>query len=250
MTFDRTMVIKLVLEYNGKEFFGWQVQPGRRTVQGEILKALSVLLKEKNFNLIGASRTDRGVHAEAQVASLHLKGDLGIELQDFRRSLNGILPRDIYVKEAVEAPPDFHARYKARAKIYRYRVLKGRSPIRKDFVWEFPFDYNSRRLRDLPVRIIGTHDFSYLCSGVPKGEGVVRVRSACWTRRGDEFHFVVEADRFLYRMVRILVGLMMKISSGRGDPSMLEDAISGKEMPKVWLAPPQGLTLVKVLYQI
>jgi len=242
------MVIKLLIEYNGKSFFGWQVQPNQRTVQGELRGALSVLLRGKKFQLIGASRTDRGVHAEGQVASVHLNEDLAMDLERFRYSLNGMLPRDIYVHSVEKVSDDFHARYSAKGKIYRYRILGGKSPIRKDFVWEFPFDYNSNKLRIAAKRLEGEHDFHNLSSSVRKGEGVVNVKRAFWRKRGDEFHFIIEADRFLYKMVRILVGMMMKVASGREKLSVFEDAIEGDLRPRIWVAPPHGLTLVKVLY--
>ncbi len=241
------MVLKLVIEYNGKNFFGWQVQPTVRTVQGELIKAVRILLKGRQFKLVGASRTDRGVHAEGQVASLHFEGKIE-DLDGFKRSLNGILPGDIYVHSIEIAPKNFNARYSAKGKIYRYRVLRGKSPIRKDFVWEFPFDYNSNKLRKLAVSLIGTHDFFNLSTNVKQGEGIVTVRRALWRKRGDEFHFIIEADRFLYRMVRILVGIMLKVATGRENHKVIEEALQCGRKPKIWLAPPQGLTLVKVIY--
>lgn len=242
------MVIKFLIEYNGKNFFGWQIQKDFRTVQGEMMRALSVILKDTNFKLIGASRTDRGVHAEGQVASLHLQGSPEFDLARFHHSLNGLLPSDIYIHKSEKVPDNFHARYSAKGKIYRYRILKGKSPIRKDFVWEFPFDYNSNKLREIAKNIEGTHDFQNLSSKEERGEGIVCVKRALWRKRGDEFHFIIEADRFLYKMVRIIVGVMMRIASGREKITLIHEALMGEAKPKVWLAPPQGLTLVKVIY--
>ncbi|HDM89730.1 MAG TPA: tRNA pseudouridine synthase A [candidate division WOR-3 bacterium] len=237
------MVIRLLIEYDGGDFYGWQVQPVVRTVQGELLKALRVLFPEGQFKLVGASRTDRGVHAEGQVASLHT--DFDVDVESLRQSLNGLTGSDILIKEAIEAEPDFNARYRAKGKLYRYRVLLGKSPLKRRFAWECPFEPDFDVLNRLASEVLGEHDFSLLSTDERGGK--CNVRYAAWLDRGEEVHFEIIADRFLHKMVRILAGTMVLIASGRLEEESLVGFFRGRRS-RVLVAPPHGLTLVRVYY--
>ena len=237
------MVIRLLIEYDGGDFYGWQVQPLVRTVQGELLKALRVLFPEGQFKLVGASRTDRGVHAEGQVASLHT--DFDVDVESLKRSLNGLTASDILIKEASEAEPDFNARYSAKGKLYRYRVLLGKSPLLRRFAWECPFEPDLEALNRLASEALGEHDFSLLSTD--ERGGICNVKYAAWLERGEELYFEIIADRFLHKMVRILVGTMILIASGRIDEKSLAGYFRGRRS-RVLVAPPHGLTLVRVYY--
>jgi len=241
------VVLKLLVEYDGKDFAGWQVQPKLRTVQGELIKSVDNFLR-KPFRLIGASRTDKGVHAEGQVVSLHTSEEIKMKKEEFRRALNAILPKDIYIKEVTEEKEDFHARFSAKSKVYRYRLIKGRSPLRRNHVWEYPYDFDENKLREASDLLVGTHDFHTLSVGTGKGKGDVNVKKAYWKKSGDEWHFYIEANRFLYKMVRILIGLMMRIASGKASIEDLERALEGERRPRIIVAPPHGLTLLKIRY--
>ncbi len=237
------MVIRLIIEYDGGDFYGWQIQPNLRTVQGELLEALRVLFPQGDFKLVGASRTDRGVHAEGQVASLHLNKD--VDLNWLKRSLNGLTGSDIYIKDVVQMPDDFNARYSAKGKLYRYRVLRGKSPIRRRFVWECPLDIDFSLLKELSDEVVGEHDFSLLSTD--ERGGICSVKRAEWVEVEDELHFYIEANRFLHKMVRILVGTMVLVASGKKDVDSFRNLFRGVQS-RVLVAPPQGLTLVRVYY--
>ncbi|MEO0230187.1 MAG: tRNA pseudouridine(38-40) synthase TruA [candidate division WOR-3 bacterium] len=243
------MVIKGVVEYDGTDFFGWQVQKDKRTVQGTLIEVLKRILNSDNFKLVGASRTDAGVHAENQVFSLHLKEPVRMSLESLKKALNSLLPNDVYVKSLEEAQEDFHARFKARSKIYKYRILDGaKSPLRTRYVWELPFRLDLGVLRQCADLLKGERDFSFLklTTGEKKNQKV-RFFSVSWDRVNDETVFVVEGDRFLYKLVRVLVASMVYSCKNFKSTSFFESFLEGKE-EKVLVAPAKGLTLVSVNY--
>jgi tRNA pseudouridine38-40 synthase len=242
------MTLKLILEYEGSGFSGWQIQPDARTVQGELERCLGPLLKGKPYKLIGASRTDSGVHAKGQTASLHLSESLNSGLRDFQRSLNGMLAPDVFVKDVEEMPGGFHARYSAKSKTYTYRILTGRSPLRRAFTWQVPWSLDPEVLKVCSELLLGFHDFAALAVNVKGGEGEVTVEESRWEPLDDELRFVVRANRFVYMMIRSLVGLMTRIALGKMDVPVLQRALEG-ERPKIFVAPPQGLTLMRVHYE-
>lgn len=242
-------VYRLDIEYDGTEFFGWQIQRKERTVQGELRRALEILLKTDQFGLVGASRTDAGVHAENQVASLHL--DRPIEdLGRFLRSLNGILPPDVAVKAITPAPSDFHARFSARGKRYRYRIALRKTALMRRFAWELQgWSPDPTLLEEMARSLIGEQDLRYLALEVdPQGSGKTVIRDAAWRREGDFYLFEIEGIRFFHKTVRILVGLMVRIASGKLPLEVLDRALKLKEKPPMFVAPAKGLTLVEVLY--
>src|SRR6476620_2645792 len=211
--------LKLVLAYDGSEFSGWQVQPQAATVQGTLASAIGRLTGEKVLPQ-GSGRTDAGVHALAQVASFSTASP--IPTQNLTKALNDILPPSIRVLEAAEAPPEFHARKSARAKTYRYRML--RSPICPPFlaryVWHYPYPLDEHAMRQAAALVVGEHDFTSFAAVDPERgepEDVSNVRHifcSTWEKDGEEFVYTVQGSGFLHHMVRNLVGTFLLVGKG------------------------------------
>ncbi|MFH1334938.1 MAG: tRNA pseudouridine(38-40) synthase TruA [Candidatus Zixiibacteriota bacterium] len=239
--------IKLVIEYDGSLFHGWQVQPGLRTVQDEIEKALYTILNQK-VNLIGAGRTDAGVHALGQVANFETENPQDAET--IQKSLNGILPEDIVIHKAEEVDPNFNARYSAKSRIYKYRVHLGRTAIQRRLAWEVTYALNVETLLEATREIEGEHDFTSFClaeSG--KESNLCNVKQAFWKKSGDELTFKIEANRFLHTMVRSLVGTLVEVARGYFSVSDFTEIIEAKDRRKAGpTAPAYGLYLVEVKY--
>lgn len=243
--------VKLTVEYDGAGFFGWQTQPGVRTVQGELEKALSRLANEPVI-VIGAGRTDRGVHATGQVAGASVPERW--TPSSLRRSLNAILPEDMWIAAAVEAPAGFHARYDAVARSYLYRVGTtdaARSPFRHRWCWPLAEPIDPAALNEAAAPIVGDHSFAaFAKSGQPERGTRCVVHEARWTPWGGigvQFH--VTANRFLHHMVRYLVGTMVDVARGRRPAADMAALLAGEPgLETSPPAPPQGLFLTRVLY--
>jgi len=235
----------MITEYDGSEFRGWQIQPQLRTIQGVISECLSTILREE-ITLVGAGRTDAGVHACAQVANFHSYTRMGAET--IRKRLNSILPHDIYVHKVSDAPDGFNSRYDATSKVYVYRVLQGRSPLKRYHAWEVKYRLNKDRMNQAAQHLIGEHDLSSFTVEA-RENSVIQISEAEWSERGDELIFKVEADRFLNKMVRMMVGRMVEIGRGRFLPEvmveLLEKRRKGTATPT---APAHGLYLREVKY--
>jgi tRNA pseudouridine38-40 synthase len=243
--------IKLTLHYDGSGFFGWQVQPGVRTVQADLEAALS-RLADRPVSVVAAGRTDRGVHATGQVASalMPAKWTPG----DLRRSLNAILPADMWVAGAATVAPEFHARYDAVAREYVYRVgtaPASHSPFHRRWCWPVRDPLDSELLAAAAVRIRGDHSFlAFAKSGQPeRGERSVVHRAEWreWDGLGVVLH--IRANRFLHHMVRYLVGTMVDVARGRRPLADVELLLAGDEgLETSPPAPPEGLFLARVYY--
>jgi len=241
-------VLRLELEYDGAGFAGWAAQPGRRTVEGTLAAALETLLREP-VRLRVAGRTDAGVHASGQVASLETASDLSA--RRILRGLAGLLPADVAAREVVDAPPDFDARRDAVARRYEYRVLPGPpSPLRRDRVLLHPQSLSAEALAEAASLARGKHDFRAFTPSVTEHVFFERtVLECCWSARGDELVLTVEANAFLRHMVRILAGSMLLVGRGHWPlerfRALLEGAPRGAAGPT---APAHPLTLVAVRY--
>ena len=241
-----------VLHYVGRDFAGWQRQKSHRTVQGELERVLE-RVAGLGVAAHAAGRTDAGVHALGQVVSFRMPGEW--EPGQLHRALNALLPADIWVAKVGLAPDGFHARKDARARAYRYVVgcdPGSFSPFRRPFEWALGTSLDPRRLREAAAALPGEHDFrAFSTVGQEKPHYRCRVAVAEWeARRGSEgFIFYIEADRFLHRMVRFLVGIMVDIGRGRrpaADVAALLLSTDNSEASPP--APPEGLYLMGVRY--
>jgi tRNA pseudouridine38-40 synthase len=243
----------LILEYDGTDFAGFQVQPSRRTVQGELEAALARVTGEQ-IRINGAGRTDAGVHATGQVASLTTASRLDVEV--LSRALNACLPGDLVVRLAREVPEGFHARYSARSRVYRYLVWNGRAPTplgrRYSHHWPRPLDLGPVEVA--AESLIGTHDFaSFAGAADPSRTGTgTTVREVMWLRcrrQGNLVEFGVEANAFLPKMVRNLVGTLLLVGSGKLRVEQVSEILGARNRAMAGpTAPPEGLCLVLVRY--
>jgi tRNA pseudouridine38-40 synthase len=233
----------LTLEYDGTGFSGWARQPGERTVECVLRDALDGVVPRWG-GLAVAGRTDAGVHATGQVASLEADG--GPPVGRLAEALNGALPNDVAVVEASEAAPGFHARFSAAGRSYRYIVLnrRARAPLRARRALWWPRQLDDDALRASAASLVGEHDFTAFTPTETQHEVFRReIRVAAWERREDELHFTVSADSFLRHMVRTLVGTMLEA------PESVPGLLEGRPRADAGMtAPPWGLFLEHVEY--
>ncbi|MCI0402133.1 MAG: tRNA pseudouridine(38-40) synthase TruA [Acidobacteria bacterium] len=246
---------KLVLAYDGSEFHGWQVQPGLATVQGTLAEALARITGERLLPQ-GSGRTDAGVHALAQVASVALMSP--IPAANLHTALNGVLPPAIRVLEVAEAATDFHARHSARAKTYRYRIYRGAicPPFLARYVYHHPYPLDEAAMLQAAFLLEGTHDFTAFAAVDPerKREGQEAsnqrtIYSSAWERQAEELVYTVRGSGFLHHMVRNLVGTFLLIGKGSLDEPGLRRILELKQRSAAGsTAPACGLYLVNVEY--
>jgi tRNA pseudouridine38-40 synthase len=246
-----TRNIKLVLEYDGTGFSGWQVQPGARTVQGVLEESLSDLAGEP-ITIIGAGRTDAGVHALGQVASA--KTSLALPAGEIRAAVNARLPDDVLILSAEDVPPAFHARYSAVSRSYFYLVGFAESPIWRRHRWHVRSVLDVARMREALDPLRGEHDFSsFALTGSEPDHHRCRVAAISleWDPRfGGLLALRVTADRFLRGMVRSIVGTLVEVGRGKIAPSEMATILDAKDRGRAGpTAPPWGLYLERVTYE-
>ncbi len=238
--------IRLVLEFDGSGFAGWQYQPHHRTVQGELQAALTKLLGE-HVTVYGCSRTDAGVSARNYVANFQTSSRL--TTQQICRALNFHLPREILIKHAELAPVEFHARYSAKSKTYRYFVVLGRSPLRASRYWEFRLPVQTERLCRALQLFSGRHDFGNFCHlHLPSRPAYCTLYCLDLLTPEDELIITIRGDRFLYKMVRRIVGAAVAYGASSITLTDIRAALAGHKHRPFPTAPSHGLVLESVEY--
>ena len=245
-------LLRVTLAYDGTDFLGWQLQRpgGGRTVQGVLEEALGRLAGGARVAVAGAGRTDAGVHALGQVASFELPREIGAD--ELQRALNGLLPEDVRVLEAAPAPAGFHARKSAVSKVYRYELDCGgvQLPHRRRVAGHVPSPLDEGAVRETATLYLGRHDFASLASSGGSAKTTVRtvLRSEAGFA-GATLVYETEADGFLRKMVRSMVGGLIAAGRGAARPGDLARALEARDR-RAWPAPAPacGLTLVRVVY--
>jgi tRNA pseudouridine38-40 synthase len=239
--------LKLVVEYDGTNFVGWQIQANGRSVQQEITNVLEQVLQE-HITLIGAGRTDSGVHARGQVANFRTGSVLGTG--SILSALNGILPDDIFVHSIEEVPESFHARFDARERAYRYFVSLRQLAIGRQYSWFVRYDLDVALMNRIAVRLVGDHDFESFCKFAADVDHYrCTVVTSRWIASPESLEYEIRANRFLHGMVRALVGTMVDIGRGYIPESSFEEIMAARDRRRAGMAaPPHGLFLEEVLY--
>lgn len=239
----------ITISYDGSAYHGWQVQKNAVTVQQVFQKAVEKLFRQKT-DIKGCSRTDSGVHAKMYCVSI--KTQKNIPCENIITGLNTYLPKDIAVTGCIEVADDFHARYSVKSKEYVYRIYNSqiRNPFLKNYALHYRYPIDAKYLNEEAQAFLGSHDFSGFCSAKSDVEDTVRtVYSFSVTRNGDEVIFSVEADGFLYNMVRIMVGTLLFVNEGKIKQGELADVIKSKDRKRAGkTAPAHGLYLNNVKY--
>lgn len=241
--------IKLIIEYDGTQYAGWQVQPNGLSVQEVIEEALSRLLKEK-VRLRSSGRTDAGVHARGMVAEFGT--DKTIPLKAFSDGLNSLLPQDIAIRDAQEATPGFNPRKDAKGKHYRYTILNAarRSPLNRFFVWRVGGDLDLPAMERAARHFVGEKDFAAFRASNCAAKTTIRRIDSLQISRQEEFVVIdVIGSGFLKYMVRIIVGTLVEVGKGVRDPEEIPRLLEAGDRRRTGItAPPQGLCLVEVIY--
>ena len=241
--------IKLTLEYDGGAFVGWQVQPNGRSVQAVLEGGIARLCGEA-VSVTGAGRTDSGVHARGQVASL--AAPRALPMKAWTAGLNALLPADVACVAACAAPGGFDARRWARGKRYIYSILQTtvRSPLRRGWVWEIRRTLDVAAMRAAAPALLGLHDFSALRAADCRAKTTAReIRRLSILQEGARVDVVVEATAFLKHMVRNLVGTLVEVGHGRRSADSLRALLEGRDRQRAGpTAPPHGLVLDEVFY--
>lgn len=240
---------KLTVQYDGTNYHGWQIQSNARTVQGELTRVLS-LLDHRPVTIHGAGRTDAGVHAEGQVASVLIERDF--DPVDFRDAINGNLGRDIRIIKAELASDDFNARFSAKQKTYRYRIWTDDvvSPFVYRYVHHYRGPFDLEEMRHAAASLIGVHDFGAFTVTESEAEDHVRALARLDVEQeGNQISIVVAANGFLRYMVRTIVGTLIDVGRGSQTAAAVRETLASRARENAGpTAPARGLTLVRVDY--
>ncbi|MFH1542172.1 MAG: tRNA pseudouridine(38-40) synthase TruA [bacterium] len=248
--------IKLTLQYDGTDFAGYEIQPGKKTIRGELEKALYKLFKTK-IKTVSTSRTDSGVHAICQVINFQLNRNIPTER--IVAALNSTLPETIRIQKAEDVPADFYSRYAAKSKEYEYLIFNGRivPPFLKGYVWQVKPKLDLKKMRQAAVILKGEHDFKSFCAAKSDDTDFVRTLSKISVRtrkikiweETPVISLSFEGDGYLYKMVRNLVGLLVEVGLGQKTMKDVRQILKAKDRREAGkCAPAQGLCLVKINY--
>ncbi|MBF8277742.1 MAG: tRNA pseudouridine synthase [Candidatus Brocadiaceae bacterium] len=241
--------IRLQIEYDGANYSGWQTQKNDKTVQETLSHAIWQALQEK-ITIHGAGRTDAGVHALGQVA--HFKTGSSIPANRLVHAINYYLPHDIVVKSAVDVPETFHAQYSTKSKVYQYTVLNDwtRSAINRNFCYVYGYALDVEKMTEAAKLLIGAHDFtSFTTKAIEDKNRVRTVQRLDIRKEGKYLYFTIEADGFLYNMVRTIVGTLLEVGRGKIAGDAIKDILNKKN--RIFAgptAPARGLCLMEITY--
>jgi tRNA pseudouridine38-40 synthase len=241
---------KCIISYDGSGFSGYQVQPKKRTVQSVIEAVLTKMHKGSPVKISASGRTDAGVHAKGQV--IHFDSPLSLSQEKWEIALNSMLPEDISVLSVDAVNQAFHARFDASGKEYRYFLNQSprRDPFQRNYAFHYPYPLNLGAMRAACNHLLGTHDFSSFCSARTEVEDKVRtIETIEILQDGEHISFRFKGNGFLYNMVRILVGTLIEVGSGKRKPEEIVEILEKRDRRYAGkTAPGQGLYLWKVFY--
>ena len=241
------MNIKFTIEYDGTNYHGWQIQKNIPTIQGELKKAFEKILPNEKINIIGSGRTDQGVHAYGQVASLKISQNINLEV--LFKSVNGIINNNIYINHFEEMDDKFNARYSAKKRIYKYYINRKYSPFKEKTGWFINQRVKFSLLQKSANAIIGTHNFSSLSkSNIETDNKECIIYESFWEEDKNELIYTIIANRFLHHMVRFIVGSSIEVAKSKIDYSDFVDLIHNKSIISPLCAPSKGLFLCEVIY--
>jgi tRNA pseudouridine38-40 synthase len=238
---------KLIIQYDGTNYCGWQIQSNGESVQGVVQNTINKIVRE-SVNLIGAGRTDAGVHALGQTANFRTEKEL--DLYRFKHSLNSTLPRDIAVTSIEEADEEFHSRFDAVRRSYIYLISKGKSPFYDKYSWWYHGKIDCTELNRLSKSLLGENNFTAFSRKASETENkICNIREIRWKDWKDQVVFYVESDRYLHGMVRTMVGTLLNAFKTGQNIDYLCNIINKKERESAGEAvPAKGLFLYKVKY--
>jgi tRNA pseudouridine38-40 synthase len=241
--------IRLIIEYDGTDYVGWQFQTNGRSVQEEVEKAIKQIF-QSDIRVTGGGRTDAGVHARGQVASFILEQDIEIEVDQFAKSMNSVLPHSIVVRDAAEVAMGFNARYDAKNRRYAYFISQEPTSIQRNFCWQIYQKLDVELMQKCAQQITGEHSFRSFCKvDTDLHQHSCTISSAEWKEKDRSLIFEITANRFLHGMVRTLVGTMVNV--GRGHTKIEEFAaiLEARDRSMAGMsAPAKGLFLEEILY--
>ena len=240
---------KLIVEYDGSAYCGWQRQPDQPSIQAALESALR-RMTQSPITLHGSGRTDAGVHALGQTA--HFKCRTRLRPEELQKGMNGLLPGDIVVRSCRAVPLDFHARFDSRWKMYRYRICNQpvRRAVGRQYAWHIYRPLDMAAMADGARHLVGRHDFkTFESSGSPRAHTVRDVMAASWQKTDDHLVFEIQADGFLRFMVRNIVGTLVAVGMGKRSAGDIPDLLAAADRRLApATAPPQGLFLIHVQY--
>ena len=242
--------IKLIIEYDGKSFNGWQKQPNKLNIQGEIERAIGELTGEE-INLIASGRTDAGVHSFGQTANFKTENET-ISIEKFPIAINSKLKKSIVIKSAEEVDERFHSRYSVKSKKYRYVINNSDmgTAIYRDLEYHFPLKLNVERMIEAAKYFEGEHDFKgFKASGTSSKSSVRTIYKAEVIKDGDRISIELTGNGFLYNMVRIIAGTLVEVGLGKIEPEKIPEIIASEKRENAGKTlPPNGLYLLRVMY--
>lgn len=244
--------IKCIISYDGTGFSGFQIQPGKRTVQGELEKSLTKIHKGQHIRIQASGRTDTGVHAVGQ--AIHFESPYTLPVYNWQRAMNTLMPPDLYIAEVNKMPDTFHVRYDAIEKEYHYVVWNEGKPdvFKRNYAYQFRYPLDITAMKAACAYFEGTHDFTTFSSAKAtiKGSKERTLYEVTCHQSGQEITFIFRGNGFLYNMVRIIVGVLLDIGQGKRKPSDITALMEKRDRRLVGeTVPPQGLYLWNVKYE-